>query len=94
MLQVIPLRGGPDGPVVELLRCRRCTRSSWRRDGADVSREQALGALAPPPPPQAASPAPVAAQPDRADQRRAASAAPARATELRDLLSGWQVLGS
>jgi hypothetical protein len=91
-LQVIPLRAGPDGPVVELLRCRRCTRSHWRSEGTDVSRSQALDALGPTatPPPTITAP-----QPARAVRApRAAPTAPARAAELRNLLAGWQVLGS
>jgi len=87
-MQVIPLRAAPAGPAVELLRCRSCTRSHWCRDGSEISRTDALGSLRS----EAVLPAePVTARP--APGRKPA-AAPSRAAELRDLLAGWQVLGS
>jgi len=87
-MQVIPLRAAPAGPAVELLRCRSCTRSHWCRDGSEISRTDALGSLGS----EAAMPAePVTPRPA---PRREPTVGPSRAAELRDLLAGWQVLGS
>ena len=87
---MIPLRPAPDGPEVELLRCRRCSRSRWRSNGTELSRDEALGALGP----QAGAPDPAPPRPTAPVRKRPAVTAPTRAAELRELLTGWQVLGS
>lgn len=79
---------------VELVRCGGCGQSSWRLDGRQVPKEQALGELS-----AAYAPATPARKATTVRSRsKPAQVAPAQApappAELSDLLAGWQVLGS
>ncbi|GAC1609318.1 MAG: hypothetical protein NVS3B26_09950 [Mycobacteriales bacterium] len=84
---------------VDLVRCSACGVSGWLLDGAQVSKEDALGAIS-----AAYSRATGTTVPSAAPARRPAPAIARRtaqprhtatpSAELSDLLEGWQVLGS
>lgn len=72
--------------LVELVRCSACGQSSWRLNGQDVPKEQALGALT-----AAFAPATPAT---RATRVRDRDPEVREDRALSELLAGWQVLGS
>ncbi|MCA1711523.1 MAG: hypothetical protein LC789_07775 [Actinobacteria bacterium] len=88
-LEVISLAADGDA-AVELLRCRTCSRSSWRRGGQVLERSEALGALS-----QAHARPGQPHRPATRAPRRTPAPAPVRreAAHLTDLLPGWTVLG-
>jgi hypothetical protein len=72
---------------VELVRCGSCGLSTWRLDGREVPKAEALGAIS-----KAFAPATPHRRVPPVRTRTAATPPPA-APELGDLLAGWQVLG-
>jgi hypothetical protein len=108
-LQVVSLTNdGAGGSRVELVRCTVCAVSTWRLDGHEVDKRQALGALsaafapAVPRPPRPAVSRVIPAQPPATAPEPLDSASPDSAptesapssSELAALLSGWRVLGN
>jgi hypothetical protein len=89
-LQEIRLAGSSSDAGVDMVRCAVCGRTSWRRDGQEVARDEALAALS-----QAHPTGTVRRDPRPRPQRSAPARTvrPATRDDLTGLLSGWQVLG-
>ena len=104
-LNVVALtREGAAPSRVELVRCSACGLSSWRLDGVEVSKEQALGVISAaysrtsgsitPPAAVAGRPAPAQRRSAKPRPKAQPGQAATPSAELSDLLAGWQVLGS